>query len=259
MMDNSDSAAPVRSYIICGTPRSGSTLLCGMLANAGCGRADSYFGRPWIADFARDLGVAFDGDIDAPDFNRRYLEAVLAEGRAGSDIFGLRVMFDTVDDLSTRLDRLFPGFEQPPQRFEHAFGRPLYIHLSRRDKVAQAVSFHKAMNTGLWHRAADGSELERWAPHKDAAYDANAIGSLVAEFSAADASWHSWFAAYGIEPLALEYEEFSADPRLGLRAVLTALGRDVELAHDGAVPTARLADEESARWVARFRAEIYRG
>lgn len=257
-MNNSD-GAPFRSYIICGTPRSGSTLLCGMLFNVGCGRADSYFGRRWMADFARDLGVAFDGDIDEPDFNRRYLEAVLAKGRAGSDIFGLRVMFDTIGDLASRLDRLFPGFDKLPQRFEHAFGRPLHIHLSRRDKVSQAVSFHKAMKTGLWHRAADGSELERWAPHQDAAYDADAIGALVAEFTAQDASWKSWFATHGIEPLTLEYEEFSANPRLGLRAVLAALGRDAGHADDSAVPTARLADEESARWVARYREDSSRG
>jgi LPS sulfotransferase NodH len=226
-----------------------------MLENAGCGRADSYFGPRWMPDFARDLGVVNDGDMDALDFNRRYLDAVLAEGRAGSDLVGLRVMFDTVDDLSVRLDRLFPGYESAPQRFEHAFGRPLYIHLSRRDKVAQAVSLHKALSTGLWHRAADGSELERWAPHRDASYDADQIGTQVAELTAQDRNWHEWFSAHSIEPLHLDYEGFSSDPRSGLRRVLAALGQDASRADAVALPTARLADDESSRWAARFRAE----
>lgn len=242
-----------QSYIIYGTPRSGSTLLGGMLANAGSGRAHSYFGRPWILDFARYLGVANDGDVDGLDFNRRYLEAVLTEGKAGSDIFGIRVMFDTVDDLTARLDPLFPGLESGPQRFERAFGRPLYIHLSREDRVAQAVSLYKAAHTGLWHRAADGSEMERTAPHQDAGYDAERIGASVAELSAQDRGWREWFAEHGIAPLQLEYEDLSRDPRFGLRKVLTALGRDASLADDSAPTTARLADEESARWVARFR------
>ena len=62
-----------RSYVICATPRSGSTLLCGLLESAHCGRADSYFGRPWIAEFADHLGVSHDGDIDALDFSSRFL------------------------------------------------------------------------------------------------------------------------------------------------------------------------------------------
>jgi LPS sulfotransferase NodH len=245
-----------QSYIICGTPRSGSTLLCGMLANARCGRPDSYFGRPWLLDFARDLGVSNDGDVDGLDFNRRYLDAVLTDGRrGGSNIFGLRLMFDTVEDLSARLDPLFPGLDNAPQRFERAFGRPLYIYLSREDKVAQAVSLYKASRTGLWHRAADGSEMERTAPHQDADYDADKIGATVAELSAQDRGWHDWFAAHAIAPLQLKYEDLSRDPRSNLRKVLTALGRDASLADHSTPATARLADEESARWVARFREE----
>ena len=216
--------APYRSYIICGTPRSGSTLLCGLLNSAGCGRPHSYFGRRWMLEFADGFGVAHDGDVDAPDFNRRYLDAALSEGRAGTDLFGLRVMFDTVDDLAARLDRMFPGLANAPARFERAFGRPLYIHLSRGDKVAQAVSLHKAMNSGLWHRAADGSDLERWGPYRDAQYDAENIGALVAELTAHDRQWQQWFAAHEIAPLRLEYETFSPDPHSGLRAVLAALG-----------------------------------
>lgn len=245
-----------RSYIICGTPRSGSTFLCGMLARTGCGRADSYFGRPWILDFARYLGVANDGDVDALDFNRRYFSAVLAEGRAGSEIFGLRLMFDTVDDLALRLDHLFPGLGSAPQRFERAFGRPLYVYLSRADKVAQAVSLHKASHTGLWHRAADGSELERTAPHRDVGYDAGKIGALVAELTEQDRGWREWFAEHGIAPLQLVYEDFSRDPRGGLRRILAALGHDPTCADNTTPTTAKLADDESARWVARFREEV---
>lgn len=228
-------------------------MLCGMLAAAGGGDPDSYFGRPWIPDFARDFGMVTDGDIDALDFNKHYLDAVLVAGRAGSGPFGLRVMQDTVDDLSARLDMLFPGLANAPDRFERAFGRPLYIHLSRRDKVAQAVSLYKATRTGLWHRAADGSELERTARHRDAAYDAGAISALVGELETRDDAWRRWFARHGIAPLAIAYEDFSRDPRSGLRAILLALELDAARADAVEPSTARLADDENARWVARFR------
>jgi LPS sulfotransferase NodH len=243
------------SYIICGTPRSGSTMLCRLLENCGCGRPESYFRRQSIRGIAEDLGVTRHGDDEPVDFSRRYLAAVIEEGRADTDIFGLRVMFETLPELSERLETLFPEFSDAPARFERAFGRPLYIHLSRGDKVAQAVSLYKALRTGLWHRAADGSEMERTAPHQDAEYDAEKIGATVAELSAHDDGWQEWFAAHGITPLRLRYEELSLDPRSGLRTVLAALGRDASLADHIAPSTARLFDEESARWVARFREE----
>lgn len=247
--------AEFRSYLICGTPRSGSTMLCGLLKSAGCGRADSYFGRPWIADFARDLGIAHDGDIDSLDFSARYFQAVLDEGRAGSDLFGLRVMFETLDELSMRLDALFPGIEHLADRLERAFGPPLYIHLSRLDKVAQAISLLTARQTGLWHRASDGSELERTAPHREAVYDAGAIAEQVDQLEMQDRAWRDWFVAQGIEPLGITYEELSRDPQAELAAILARLGADTARAADIKPITARLADGRAAAWASRFRAE----
>jgi len=230
-------------------------MLCGLLNHAGCGKADSYFGRPWIADFAGDLGVALDGDIDAPDFGTRYFQAVLTEGRAGSEIFGLRVMFETLDELAKRLDSLFPGVAGLPDRIERAFGRPLYIHLSRQDKIAQAISLLTAQQTGLWHRASDGSELERTAPHRDAVYDAAAIRAQVGQLEAQDAAWQDWFAAAGITPLTLTYEDIARDPQAGLRKVLAGLGVDAARADDIRPMTAKLAAGRAAEWADRFRSD----
>ena len=230
-------------------------MLCGLLESAGCGKADSYFGRPWIADFARELGVIMDGDIDSRDFSVRYFDAVLTEGRAGSEIFGLRVMFETLDELATRLDNLFPAIESLSDRFERAFGRPLYIHLSRQDKVAQAISLLTARQTGLWHRSADGAELERTAPHRDAVYNADAIEEQVGQLEAQDAAWAGWFVSHGITPLRLTYEDLARDPQAGLRKVLAGLGADAGRASDIRPKTARLADGQAEEWAARFRQE----
>ena len=80
-------------------------------------------------------------------------------------------MWPSVAEASHRLDGLFPGLPSDAARFERAFGKPLYLFLSRGDKVGQAVSRLKAEQTGLWHRAADGSERERSAPPRPPAYD----------------------------------------------------------------------------------------
>lgn len=243
------------SYIICGTPRSGSTMLCSLLEAGGLGQPQSYFRRQSISGIAEELGVAGSDGDDPVGFSRRYLDAVLEEGRAGTAWFGLRVMFETLPELSARLESLFPEAADAPALFERAFGRPLYIHLSRGDKVAQAVSLFKAYATGLWHKGSDGSELERTAPHRDTGYDGDAIGAIVDELELHDAGWRQWFASHGIEPVRLTYETLSEDPRAGLRTVLAALGGDPSIAERMAPGTSRLADAQSAAWIARFKAD----
>jgi LPS sulfotransferase NodH len=230
-------------------------LLCDLLKSAGCGRPHSYFRRQSIPDFAHVWGVSDGGDFQSVVFSRRYLKAVLARAKGGTEIFGLRVMFETLDELSARLDRLFPGLETTPARFEKAFGQPLYVHMSREDKVAQAVSLLKAMQTGLWHVAADGSELERTAPHQEAVYDPATIRTLVDKLTLQDDAWGEWFVTHRIEPVRLTYDILSRDPQAGLRAVLSGLELDTSLASTIVPQTAKLADKQSENWITRFRTD----
>ncbi|MDX1711816.1 MAG: Stf0 family sulfotransferase, partial [Rhodovibrionaceae bacterium] len=199
MIENNVASA-YQSYIICATPRTGSTLLCDLLeSTAVAGRPDSYFRRQSIACWMRHLGIP--ALTDEREFNRAYLEAVLREGTAGTDLFGLRLMWETVAELSARLDLLHPGLPDDAARFEHAFGTTRYIHLSRQDKIAQAVSRLRAEQTGLWHTASDGSERERLAPPRPPAYDADRLMQLEAEISIQDAAWEAWFAQLGLAPI----------------------------------------------------------
>ena len=230
-------------------------MLCGLLESAGCGRAHSYFRRQSIPDFADHWGMSDGTDFESVVFSRRYLEAVLAEGKGETEIFGLRVMFETLGELSARLGKLFPGSETTPNRFEKAFGKPLYVHLSRENKVAQAVSLLKAMQTGLWHIASDGSELERNAPHQEAAYDATTIRTLVDELTLQDAAWSEWFVSHRIEPVRLTYGALSRDHQAGLRAVLSGLGVDTSLASTIMPKTAKLADKQNENWITRFQTD----
>lgn len=49
---------PVRSYLTCGTPRTGSTLLCGLLAATGvAGKPESYFRLPDEPSYGERWGV----------------------------------------------------------------------------------------------------------------------------------------------------------------------------------------------------------
>jgi LPS sulfotransferase NodH len=236
------------ALIICATPRSGTTLLCDLLAEAGVtGRPDSFYRRQSISDFAAELGVA-----DGPDFERRYLAAIAAEGRGDSDLFSIRVMWPSLHEMTEKLATLYPLETSDAGRISAAFGTPLYLHIEREDKVAQAISRSKAEQSGLWHRAADGGIREQIGPYQEPAYDANRLRASIAETTAHQAQWRQWFAGQAITPMELTYEELSADPAAAVARLLTALDRDPEIASRIAPRTAKLADAQSREWAVRF-------
>jgi LPS sulfotransferase NodH len=243
----------IASYLICATPRSGSTLLCDLLKQTGvAGRPNSFYRRESLDNWVRRFGIEPGTGVE---FERRYLDATIKDGTGDTGMFGMRVMWPSMPELLGQLARLFPEKAGDSGRIEAAFGTPVYIHLQRKDRVAQAISRSKAEQSGLWHRGADGSERELVKPYEAPRYDAAQLERFIAEAEAHEAAWAGWFAAAGITPLEVSYEALSADPAATLERVLGALGCDPEIAARAAVKTARLADAESRAWAERYAKE----
>lgn len=150
---------------------------------------------------------------------------------------------------------MFPDAASERARIEAAFGPTLFIHLTRLDKVEQAVSCERARQTGLWHRAQDGSDIERLEPVSVAGYDGDVLRAQYDEFVAFDRAWEAWFAAEGIVPYRITYEALSAAPAEALADLLAALGLSRSHAEGMKPDIAKLADATSGEWIARFRAE----
>ena len=239
------------ALIICATPRSGTTLLCDLLAETGVtGTPNSFYRVESVDHFARRLGVTA-----GPDFERRYLEAIIAEGRGDTELFSMRVMWPSVATMRDALGPLFPNETTDAARIAAAFGTPIYLFVERKDKVAQAISRIKAEQSGLWHRAADGSVREQGGEYRAPEYDGARIRDSIAETTAHEAEWRDWFAREDIAPLELTYEGLSADPVGTIRNLLTAIGRDASAA-DSIVPrTSKLADATSREWAERYARE----
>jgi LPS sulfotransferase NodH len=243
-------------YIICGTPRTGSTLLCNLLASTKTtGNPDSFYGRKFMPAWALDWRLPDRDTMSERDFNVAYLNAAVAAGKGGTGIFGLRLMRENLDELSAILDQVFPQLPSDRARLEKAFGRILYIHLSREDKLAQAISLVKAEQTGLWHMAPDGTEIERLSPPEEPQYDFARINREVLELESFDTAWNSWFEAQGIEPFHIGYEALSANPAAALIGVCEALGVQSPNARDIKPGVAKLADETSLDWIRRYRSD----
>lgn len=244
------------AYIICGTPRTGSTLLCDLLTSTRrTGAPHSFYRRQNILEWAEEWDLPAPDEVSELDFKLAYLNAAIFAGKGGTDMFGLRLMRENLDELSAMLDQIYPGLPSDKARFERAFGRILYLHLSREDKLAQAVSLIKAEQTGLWHVAPDGTEIERVGPAQEAQYDFQRIGRELAELEAYDDAWNVWFAEQGIAPLRIGYERLASDPAGTLISICESLGMQPPNVEDIRPGVAKLADATSLGWMRRYRLE----
>ena len=248
--------ARYQSYVICTSPRSGSTLLCKLLAATGkAGNPESYFHNPSIADWLRGLDLTPEGTASERDLLNAVFDAARKRGTGGTGLFGLRLQRKSFDFLIRQMGVLHPERSSDLQRFKAAFGETLFIHLTRTNKLEQAISFVKATQTGLWHMAPDGTELERLSAPQEPVYDADEIANRLVELTSLDKDWEDWFAREEIDPLRVTYDELSADPEKVLARTLDHLGLDREAAKGIRPAVAKLADATSRNWMDRFLAD----
>ena len=230
--------------------------MCDLLAATGiAGSPNSFFRQESFPWWANNFQVSVENWRNEHEFDHSYLSAVQQHGKNGTPVFGMRLMWESVADLSDRLASFYPDLPNDKARFQSAFGSPLYLHLYRNDKIAQAASLLKAEQTGLWHVFADGTERERLKPGQAPAYDARALSELVATLEDHDSAWTRWFAQQKVEPVCIRYETLSAEPQAVLATVLSALGLDSSIAATVKPETTKLADNKTSEWITRYRKE----
>lgn len=248
--------APFSSYFICTSPRSGSTLLCKLLREAGnAGFPESHFHDPSLEKWLSYYGFR-DGEFrTTQDALKAIFKSAYEHGKGASDVFGLRLQRQSFEFFIEQLRVLHPTLPDQKSRIKAVFGRVLFIHLTRENKLDQAISYVKAQQTGLWHMTPDGTELERLSEPKEAVYDAAAITAQLALSEQMETEWEAWFAKEQISPLCVTYDELSAAPYATLKHVLKTLGLEYKPNDKTALPVAKLADAINREWAERFRSE----
>lgn len=224
---------PHTSYLICATPRSGSTLLCEALDNTGIAghpkesfealkdsglprRPREYFETLGNSDVLQLLGdysrledvygepTLWDGEGYA-----RYLTTVIDEGTTPNGVFGAKMMWGYFGDFIENI-RQIPAYRQMavPDILATVFPNLHYVRVTRLDKVRQAVSLWKAIQTWTWRQ----DELLGTAhshTHRELVFHFEAIDHLVERITTHDAAWEQYFADSGIRPFTVVYEELA--------------------------------------------------
>jgi LPS sulfotransferase NodH len=184
-----------------------------------------------------------------------YLDHLIRATRTPNGVFGFKLHFHQMGALHRRLAEPLPeAAARVPTLalLRRRFPDLKFVWLSRRNKVAQAISYYRAAESKVWRSWNDGRTAGgAAAPLPD--FDRDKIARFLRMANNQDAGWRQLFSANHIPALVLFYEDFIQSYDATIRDVLTFLG----VRANGLVirPPAlrRLADAESEEWERRFR------
>lgn len=212
---------PRRGLMLCHTPRAGSWWLAsrmtatGVLGTPGESLHPTWITRAEAADFADYV-------------NRARIAAVSPNG---------------VSALKANFTQIAPFVRAGVFRGEDAFQ---FVYLTRTDLVLQAISWYRAAETGSWRSDQTGNG-------QPVVFDAAAIWQRLDTLVDMMRDWEVFFAATGVRPLRLTYEQLEEDMPRVLRSIGGLV--DVEIP-DGSVigpgPYDRQGSAENEAWARRL-------
>ena len=215
------------SYLLCFVNRSGSNLLAAALRETGA------LGTPREYLHPHDFVIPLSLERGCRDL-RQYVRSMVRSTATPNGVFGTKVSAGQLACLWR--ERIVPDLLPDPR----------YVYVTRRDQVAQAVSFLIAAQTQRWSSELAGNGAEP-------AYDREAIAAHLAWIRESEAAFERFFAARGIQPLRFVYEELEGSLERAVAAIAAAVG--VPSPPEGVVARVRLRRQRTAvndRFVARF-------
>jgi LPS sulfotransferase NodH len=239
---------PQRSYVICAVPRSGSNLLGdGLTDTQRAGRPKQYF----LPEFEDRYGTRY--RLDPGNDYAAYVRGVISATLTRNDVFGFKLMSFYLDEFLQRL-RATGEFRRDDvsgvRLLQTAFPRLRFVHLIRGDKLRQAISRARAMQTGVWKLG--GSVQPVGEPH----YDAQLIARCLRDGEREETIWARFFENALIEPLTISYERLCETYTETITKVLEFIGAGPIAREVITAPrTIRQGGEISDAWYARYRAE----
>lgn len=238
---------PRVSYLICSTPRSGSTLLTEALRGTGVtGRPDEYFLPSEQHLWKQQWGVTS---------AHEYLEAAVREGMTPNGVFGAKIMWDYFDDF-IRFLKYANGIQNrnasATETISATFPETKFIWITRRDKIRQAISHSRAIQSNFWHDWKGNGRRPSTQP-KEAVFRFSIVNELLQTIILQEACWGQFFADSNIVPLTIVYEDLVADYEGVTRKLATYLGLEVSTELNVLqARTRKQSDAKTEDWVRRY-------
>jgi LPS sulfotransferase NodH len=240
------------AYLICASQRSGTTLLCRALADTGvAGRPEEYF---LAEDPSRLPSWSFweegpYGVVNGVQSREEYLQLVLRLGTTPNGIFGAKLMWNYLSWAIAKFQEMPRFAERSAAEILHAVFPDLrVVHVTRRDRVGQAVSWARMAQDGVWVVSDEEPPVPTGRPE----YRFELIAGMEQLIAAGEIGWRSFFDEIACPRLEIVYEDLVSDRyESTIRDVLVHIGAD----HTVSIPaprTHRQADALNDEWVRRY-------
>jgi LPS sulfotransferase NodH len=235
-----------RCYFIATTPRTGGFLLAEALESTDlAGRPREYFDHGFKERWCDERGIVAEAE---------YFRSVAAAGTTPNGVFGAKVLWHQFEYLLDRLRRAAGAGTPNVELLRQAFPGLRYIFLTRRDKIRQAISYDRAIRSGIWWSVAEQGDVQ--SPGSLTAvpppFDFAEIDYWVTRLTQFEAAWRRHFKRLGVVPFEVAYEDLADNYDAVAKDVLAHL----DLSPHVAVAAPRLqkqADEVTEEWVDRYR------
>jgi trehalose 2-sulfotransferase len=248
---------PQHCYLVCTNARSGSTMLCQTLADVGtAGHPQEYF-LTWPHPLPHEDGYWENGRLarqHGVTSRDEFLSLVYRLGSTPNGVFGAKMLWRYVPLVLAGFREMprFAGMTDP-EIFSAAFPGLKVIHLTRRDRLRQAVSWHRAVEDGVWWQ--DDSTTAPPGPQPE--YQFEVIAGMVRLIAEGERSWRALYSTLGVTPFEVVYEDLLTDE--GYHAAVQGILAHLELDDRVVIPrprTRRQADDISEGWIERFFADV---
>jgi LPS sulfotransferase NodH len=232
-------APPELIYLLASVPRSGSTYVSHLLWGTGC------LGAPLeYLNFepAGPYGFASESPAAQADLWRTALD----RRTSPNGVFGLKAFPLQLEEIyrinphliANVMKTLFPRGQ-----------RARVVELRRRDRTAHAISYARALLSGIWRKEQEPDD------RPEPAYSSEAMARAARMIEQQEAAWQAMYRDLRVEPLVIWYEDVLADPGAALAAVADYLGVALDPAATVTVPAIERQSQAGARaWAERHAA-----
>jgi LPS sulfotransferase NodH len=233
--------------MLCAVARSGSNLLGdGLVQVRRAGRPGQYFLPQNEARTAHDHG------IDPKANFAGYIRGVVSAVATANGVFGFKIMGWYLEKFLARIRETGAFGDAATSDLDmlrRTFPCLQFVEILRQNKMRQAISKARALQTGLW-KIQEGKK-----PVAEPQFDPTLIARCLEDVRREENIWVQFFKRIGIEPFRVGYEDLCRDYEGSIRAVLdflqVRLPRRIKIT---APITIKQTDELSDQWEERYLA-----
>lgn len=225
---------PLKQLMVAALPRSGSTALCLDLWRTGLlGAPLEYTNLKWLQE------------------DRRWRKLLRREAQFWKELQRLRTGQNGVFSYKFFVMQYVEILSNTPKLLSSI--TPTHVvYFTRKDKLAQAISYSKAIRSSAWFANAPTQE--------PCEYDETHIQQCLDLISRQEQSWEHVFDITNTSPLRVEYEQFMSEPRSVVDAIVQYVVPGSVMSKRLHIPKIRIQrDAVSEDWRQRFLTRTARG